>query len=407
MKSRGNIKYNLLLMLGSVALTLLLALGADRVFGALRTPPQLPETLELIFPPHAEQHYATSDFTYTAYVNGIGIRDRELPRERGDAFRIVAIGDSYTYGWGVNIEDTWVRRLDNAMKESGKKVEVINLGKPGVGPPFYAELAEKAIPILRPDLVLVCLLQGNDIRAAGPETVAEASRSFWDAVRALFPNFTLYMRDLRREREYTGRSHEAMPPQVSTAEDNRRWTANTAREFYEKMTPEHRARFDAFDEEVRTAYLNGDLNPYMVDLALQNPDFYILTMDLEDSWTETCVNRAAALLARIGETAQEYGCKAAVIAMPEGPYVNRSALTNMSRVGYNMPEWLLTTSSMDDTIERAAQRAGLPFYKVTDAFRARRDEPDLYFELDGHPTPKGHQIFAEAFLPVLRQIIGP
>lgn len=406
MEPGKNILKNIALILGSIIITVLLSLAADRVFGAIRRPPGLPERIELIFPPHSEQHYKTADFQYSVYINSIGIRDRELPRERGDAYRILAIGDSYTYGWGVDIENTWARSLETQLRETGRNVEILNLGKPGSGPPFYSEIAEKAIPLLRPDLVLICMLQGNDIRAAGPEQDPPPAKSFWDAVRKLYPNFTLYMRDMRREREYNGRSHEEMPKQVSTAEDNRAWTANTAREFLEKMTPEQRARFDAFDDKVKEAYISGNLNPYMIDLGMQNPDFYILTMDVEDAWTQTCIERTSNHFAHIKRMADEYGCESVVVCIPEGPYVNREALKNMGRVGYNMPEWLLTTESADEDVRRAANLAKLPFFEVTQAFRAQQDNPNLYFELDGHPTREGNLLFADSFLPLLKDIIA-
>ena len=396
---------NLALIAGSLLFVIAATLATDRVFGALRQPPGLPETVELIFPPFSEQHYKSHDFEYSVYINSIGIRDRELPKERGNTFRVLAIGDSYTYGWGVNIEDTWMRMLEAQLREAGHDIEILNLGKPGVGPPFYAELAEQAIPLLRPDLILICMLQGNDLRAAGPEAPAPPSQRFWSVVRTLYPNFTLYMRDLRRERIYGERTHHDMPPQVSTAEDNRRWTESTARTFYENMPQEHRARFDAFDDVVKEAYLNGLLNPYMVDLAMQNPDFYVLTMDLEDSWTQTCIERTAALFARIKQSADTYGSRAAVVSIPEGPYVNRAALQNMGRIGYVLPEWLLSTDSMDESLRRAAILADLPFYEVTEEFRAQKENPDLYFELDGHPTQQGNYLFAEAFRPVLEKLI--
>lgn len=397
---------NLALVAGSLLFAVLLTLAADRVFGAIRRPPGLPETYELIFPPLSEQHYESADFKYSVYINSIGIRDREMPRERGDAFRILAIGDSYTYGWGVDVENTWMRILETQLRETGQNVEILNLGKPGAGPPFYSELAEKAIPMLRPDLVLICMLQGNDIRAAGPETSPAPARDFWETIRALYPNFTLYVRDLRREQEYAGRSHEEMPKQISSAEENRAWTANTAKSFLEKMTPEQRARFDAFDAEVKEAYLSGNLNPYMIDLGMQNPDFYILTMDVEDAWTQTCIERTASHFARVKKTADAYGAAASVVCVPEGPYVNKPALVSMGRMGYNMPPWLLDTDSMDESVRRAAALADLPFFAVTEPFRAQQENPALYFELDGHPTPEGNRLFANAFRPLLEPLIS-
>jgi lysophospholipase L1-like esterase len=397
---------NMALVLCSVLLVVGLSVAADRVFGKLRKVPGLPETIELIFPPFAEQHYESLEFRYSVYINSIGIRDRELPRERGDSYRILAIGDSFTYGWGVDIENSWPRILQQLAHESGYEVEILNLGKPGSGPPFYSEIAEKAIPLLRPDLVLVCMLQGDDIRAAGPEEAALPRQKVGEILRKIYPNLSLYLRDLRREKEYGGRSHTEMPRQISSAEDNRKWTANTAATFLESMTTEQKERFDSFDDEVKEAYREGMLNPYLVDLAMQNPDFYILTMDMDDGWTHTCIDRTAIHFKRIKGVADRYGAKTVVVNIPEGPYVNRASLLNMRRVGYNLPEWLLQTTSPDESIEQAAEKTQLPYYGVTDQFRAHQEDPDLYFDLDGHPTPKGNHLFAEAFLPALKGIIS-
>ncbi len=405
MSNRGTPLKNLALTGLSLLVVFLLSLGADYVVGVVMRPPHLPQTMELIFPPLSEQHFETNEFHYSVYVNSLGFRDRELPRERGDIYRIVVIGDSYTYGWGVDIEDTWMRMLEADMRNEGYDIEILNLGKPGVGPPFYAELAEKVIPVLRPDLVIVAMLQGNDIRAAGPDDVPLITKDAWDRVRACYPNITRFMRDMCRERVDHHRTHQDMPPQVTKAEDNRNWTVNTAHQFHDNMEPGQRARFDALEDTVREAFLNGDLNPYLVDLALQVPDFYTMAIDPEDPWTQVSIERTAGFFSRIKYVAEQYGGRMIVVSIPEGPYVNAHALRNMARVGYEMPEWLLATDGADEAMAEASKLAETPFYSVTPVFREHKDDPELYFELDGHPTPKGNRLFADAFKPMLKEVI--
>jgi len=393
---------NLLLTLGSLLLVFILSIAADRALGLIVTPPALPGTMELIFPPNAEQSYESADFTYTAYINSIGIRDREIPKERGDTFRIAAIGDSYTYGWGVAIEETWLRRLGEDLNEQGLPVETVNLGKPGVGPPFYADVAERAIPALRPDLVIVAMLQGNDLSAAGPEILDEAQKTVYATTRTIYPNTLRVLEDMRRTRDYASRTQEVMPPQKSRAEDNRRWTANTAREFHEKMPPEHIARFDQFDAEVREAYLSGNLNPYMIDLAMQNPHFYSVTIDPDNPWTQTCIERLQVHLRRIKKVAEDYGAQTLVVCVPDGPYVNRAAFNNIQRVGYDLDESVLKSKGPDESLAIACEGVGLPFLSVSEAFCERSEDPGLYFELDGHLTPAGHTLYAESIAPKIR-----
>jgi lysophospholipase L1-like esterase len=405
MKTSGTPIKNILLVVFSVLFVFIVTLCADRLLGILLRPPNLPDTVELIFPPFAEQHFKTIDFEYTANINSIGIRDRELPKERGDAFRVLAIGDSYTYGWGVAQEETWPHLLEVQLREEGHNVEILNLGKPGTGPPFYAELAERAIPLLRPDLVIVGMLQGNDLRDAGPETAMPTTEDFWRGVRRLYPNIAGMMRDMQRERIEEDQTHEKMPPQVTTAEDNRRWTVNTAAKFVENMSEEQRVRFEALEEKVRTAFMEGNLNPYMIDLAIQDPDAYTKATDPDDPWTQVCIERAAARFATIKTVADKYNCKVVVVIIPEGPYVNSHALKNMARVGYVMPEWLLETNGIDRSIQIACEKAEVAFFAVTEDFREHKKDAALYFELDGHPTVKANHLFAEAITPVIKGLI--
>ncbi len=397
---------NAVLVLASVLLVLVLALAADRAAGRLVDKPHLPGTMELLFPPNATQEYTSVDYTYTVHVNSLGLRERELSKKPTQAYRIAAIGDSYTYGWGVKAEETWLRLLENSLRDKGYDVETINLGKPGTGPPHYAALAEKAIPILQPDLVLVAMLQGNDLSASGPEGLGEAKTTILDSVRKVFPNFVRLAQDRLRVRSYEERTQE-MPPNVSTAEDNRRWTANTAKEeFLDKMPPEHRARFDAFEDKVKDAFSEGLLNPYMIDLAMQNENFYFATFDLEDPWTKSCIERMAGQLGRIKKVAGAYGTEVVVVSVPDGPYVNEHAYRNIQRVGYRMKEGIIASDAPDQGIAAACGQAALPFAQATAAFKAKKDDPKLYFELDGHLTPEGHALYADAIADPLLERIG-
>ncbi len=391
---------NIVLVVISILAVLLLSVGGDRLLGLAALGPRIPDSMELLFPPHSEQAFATNEFSYTVRTNALGLRDREIPPKRRDTFRIIAIGDSYTYGWGVEIEDAWLRRLEERLRAAGHRVETINLGKPGTGPPDYAQLAEKVIPLLRPDLVIVGMLMGNDLAAVGPEPTTKARGRITETVWQIYPNIMGLVRDLAPVKD-ARRTHEMMPPQRTSAEDNRRWTANTARQFLEKMPPEDRARFEAFEDGVKEAFLSGNLNPYMIDLAMQNPRFYMINLDWDDPWTQTCIERLTQQFTRIRRAAERDNARVVVVHIPDGPYVNEHALRNIRRVGYEATEALLATDTLDRAVSLAGERAGLTVYSVTEVFRERRDDPTLFYELDGHFTPAGHAFFAEAIAPLI------
>ncbi len=106
-----------------------------------------------------------SNLDYT--INSLGMRGPE-PSDDPGAYRIIALGNSCTFGWGVPLEDTWVRRLERLLNEQlpGRKIELINAGVPGYSS-FQGKryLADELLE-LKPDMVLV-MFGNNDHYPAG------------------------------------------------------------------------------------------------------------------------------------------------------------------------------------------------------------------------------------------------
>jgi lysophospholipase L1-like esterase len=66
-------------------------------------------------------------------INSQGQRDYEYPLAKTpDTYRIVMLGDSTTFGWGVRLEDTAAKILERQLNEGGtvggRRFEVINAG---------------------------------------------------------------------------------------------------------------------------------------------------------------------------------------------------------------------------------------------------------------------------------------
>lgn len=81
-------------------------------------------------------------------------------------YRIITLGDSFTYGLNVNTEDNWTERLENVLNTDLKcknidKFEIINLGVEGYDIEYSVERFRLKGKKYNPDLVL-WLLGGND-----------------------------------------------------------------------------------------------------------------------------------------------------------------------------------------------------------------------------------------------------
>jgi lysophospholipase L1-like esterase len=101
--------------------------------------------------------------------NRSGFRGRDFTAERAPgSFRVVVLGDSFTYGVGVADAETLPAQLESILSQhSGDfDVEVINLGEPGIE--TARELAHlRKHRELRPDVVVLAYVLNDASRAEG------------------------------------------------------------------------------------------------------------------------------------------------------------------------------------------------------------------------------------------------
>ena len=110
--------------------------------------------------PGAQASIDNGDFAYRARINSAGFRDPERAKRKPQATRrILLLGDSVAWGWGV---DDGKRFSDLLEARLGPGVEVCNLAVPGYGTDQqYWTLAERGLA-MQPDLVLLCFVI-NDV----------------------------------------------------------------------------------------------------------------------------------------------------------------------------------------------------------------------------------------------------
>ena len=104
----------------------------------------------------ARRHYpGVYDFSYSN--NSLGFRgSREFgPKQPGD-FRILLLGDSFTYGLGVNDDQTFAFHLEQYLRQPGLPAAVINAGCPGKGTDYELKLFQTLGAKLQPDVTVLC-----------------------------------------------------------------------------------------------------------------------------------------------------------------------------------------------------------------------------------------------------------
>ena len=86
------------------------------------------------------------------------------PKSNG-RFRIIVVGDSLTFGYGVRNEETYPSQIETTLKKKFN-VEALNLGVSGCQSEDVLKIVREYTPLLQPDLIIygVCL---NDFLPSG------------------------------------------------------------------------------------------------------------------------------------------------------------------------------------------------------------------------------------------------
>jgi len=114
--------------------------------------------------PHFEGQFPKSEIQGNIKINTQGIRDYERSYEKASHFRILGLGDSFCFGHGVELEDTYLTLFENKLrKEFGSNMEVVKAGVPGTGPQTYLNVMAQEGIKYEPDIVIVSFFVGNDI----------------------------------------------------------------------------------------------------------------------------------------------------------------------------------------------------------------------------------------------------
>jgi lysophospholipase L1-like esterase len=149
--------------------------------------PQLPRTeaaasralpdslLGYRYRPNSTARHITPEFDvhYRIDENGVRQRDQPVPAD-SSAMRILAVGDSFTFGDGNEENDTWLRVAERAVRakvgpQRHVDVEIINAGVEGYDTRSELLWLEELTPKIRPAIVVLGFV-ANDVYTNQPVT---------------------------------------------------------------------------------------------------------------------------------------------------------------------------------------------------------------------------------------------
>jgi lysophospholipase L1-like esterase len=387
--------------------------------------------------PNEERRLEHAEFSVDVRLNALGFRERRLPSPKPPGvLRVVALGDSFTQGYGVEEDEAWPRRLETLLDARRRALhQVVNLGVPGANPRDYVSHLQDPGLAYQPDVVIVTVMANDvqdrwvqrelgvqfasDVLVDARRAVLKPSPAWTRIPRAVFP--ALYPFVWSRLRILCAGSRCARTESLradATAGTAPSRAAGAAEDVLLVLADRY-GRRETVEDALTTmsaSQLNGlrpvlegtvpldadaAAEPYLRVMALVQPrlfaDAALLPRQYDAAWED--VKRD---LGRIVALAREARARPMLVFAPGAQQVTAAARPYLESLGFEWDDRTLTDTTLADRLRAVAHAEDVVFVNLLPVLRARRDD-GLYFPKDGHWTPAGHQLVADVVADALER----
>jgi len=374
----------------------------------------------IFYPPNVTAHSDSKDYYYTFKTNSLGIRNPEITVKKGK--RILVLGDSFVFGWGVNEEYTFVRLAEKKLQAKDPNITLVNTGIPNTGPenylPMYRALRDK----LKPDLV-VTVLYPNDVTDSGPTVFLEAIKNALSKKKTIrfaffiMPKASDYFLKYFLARMNQGINSDAEsttlqkqndspppPPKILTAEQ-----VKTKKEEYRKLiyvladsmgVKKDRVSqwlIEIGDENLTLA-AEGKISPKILLTGLLSPDFYEENLDLKKKQIDR-YGRMLELIDTIRKETSERKEQFGLVYIPSELQYDAKKTELHKRLGViTQARWLKEVSALEQSLKEYADKNQISYLNLTSIFREESRKKELNFPFDLHLNNNGNAVVVEPFV---------
>jgi hypothetical protein len=304
--------------------------------------------------PNAYSAHTTAEFSVPIRINSEGYRGPEFDPGSPRGFRVLVLGDSFTFGHGCTAEECYVGVLGSALEDSlGPGVtEVINAGYVSCYYPdsYYTYLVREGLE-LSPGLVVVGFFLGNDVDRQG-----------------LGFNDWLEVDD------------DGLPLRVASTVahvENGYWVSNERQLRYRYPVLRNSQLFQLLvsaTERVR----HGGEGPYYNRL-MYVPEY--------SERTEEAVERVKRLMSGMHRAASERGTRFVVLMIPDIEQVE-----TRSFFGDEGPPPGLDLEKPQRIFRAFFEEQGIDYVDLLPTMRDASVGRSLYYPIDQHWTPEGNAV---------------
>ena len=346
----------------------------------------------LIFEPNSKARYQTPEFDYAVEINSIGLRDREVEINKGDKYRILCFGDSWTLGWGVDIKNSWPKKLEDFLVNKGfDNIEVINCGQSGQYTTVYKKQMERAIPLLKPDLVLVGVLQGENIVRLYEEEFLHRAKtnkinigyiiiylkdSFQAFIEASFHNSLKIVKKIRSR---------------NTIDIHQNWQS-VALDTISNLNGFDKLRYQSIDNTIKDMFETGNLSPGLInEIRLQEK--LLIANDPYNAATLCAINEMKKDFEQMKIICDKYDAKLIFLNLPLPELTGHNVIRTPALDILN--NYASKNNRIDSIYKSVALHVNIPYFELTERFKKLSDKSSYFFKYDGHPNENGYAEMAK------------
>lgn len=300
--------------------------------------------------PGIETRFVSAEWDTEVDIDSLGLRDEEVGPKPEGTTRIVVLGDSYTFGYGVEAEEAFPSVLEELCAERAWSVDVVNAGIPSYSPTLEYLLLRERWDDLDPDVVVLAL------------DMSDFQDDLW------FEDLAVY--------DASGRLERVRP----TPRPGR------LRALYKDLLLLRMFRSSL--DRIYARWRRGDELelPQTHDLARNR--FALTRDDLTPEESEPHWRRTLGWMGKIAELVEGHGARLLVVTYPYGHQVAVDEWET-GRQHYGFARDKVYPAAPGERVERWGSAQGVPVLNLFPVFRERSDGT-FYFAYDGHFTPKAH-----------------
>ncbi|NOG58278.1 MAG: SGNH/GDSL hydrolase family protein [Bacteroidetes bacterium] len=320
--------------------------------------------------------FPDTNYAFVHELNTYGFRDKEwkVEKETGKK-RVFILGDSFVEGMMSTTDKTIPKAFENEAAEKLENIEVFNCGMMGIGLNEYIKFITDAVPVFRPD-ELILVLYSNDM---------PFQREYQPSTR-LSPKYYSFLKPRLLEIIEHINSNDPIPMQFMKEEIP----------FY-KAVPDSRNPWTFQEEEFRPhvkpelaeAMKAGNLNYYRTNWYPNEAKFLASPIDIDSK------------MKFIRNYLNEYKCKLTVYYVPsrlqvsdfyyqfEKQYCQIACPESFSLM---TDEYQIHRTILDQT----CKQLNIPFKDLSPIVKAEEERGNhLYWGFDDHMRGKGYMLLGK------------